>query len=548
MPFIFPKRVLQTGDVLAKADMNADWQPIGEVASGGLDGQNLSSSLSSTVAVADGAFHKAYHVYESVDPGFGDNTGYVTPTLAAPPTDAWIVPVTSNWAAVGGMSITSIITGVSNLWIVGWTAYVYYGFVDSDASRGAHLAQNIVGGREDAGLQLALRVDGQVLPETITGFADDRYRSCQPLKPTSQRDAGNATATLRNAPGPGLYPAHTIRGHGPQAGAIRIVANAPVGPGNHTVELVARIVQTENPLLSPLSTHLGVGLHNRQLFVLDCPVHPNSAPSRTAVEVPAFDDATVVSTANMATNRMNVLTTALNDLDAGHLQRGAFGNQHLPDVPLDVMYTWITPGSPVEYNSKYPGYDTDTIAPSRIGNLVGWSWVVDPAGPKYLRTSEDIVRPAGDIVTNGVDCLLIVMADVQLHEIDGGIASETSTQTTSICCFGAFALANRRSDTGDTNVFGLSEAQFNNHVDWAYAAGAPVSRPIEINVPLFMVYNLSPQTLPVAGTEGLVFNLTDIGVVASAFRTSVIGGGGAVTFVPDVFCQRGALTVIQLRG
>ena len=66
MPFIFPKRVLQNGDVLAKADMNADWQPIGELASGGLDSHNLAGALASQVTVADSTFHKAYYILDEL--------------------------------------------------------------------------------------------------------------------------------------------------------------------------------------------------------------------------------------------------------------------------------------------------------------------------------------------------------------------------------------------------------------------------------------------------------------------------------------------------
>lgn len=544
MPFILPKRVLRDGDLLKKEDFNADWQPVAELASGHLDSHNLDSDLlKPNVVVADGAFHKAYYLEQAVNPGWGDNTGYTVPLLATPPTDAWIVPITSNWTPVTPLQLTSITTGVSNLWIVAWAAYVYYGFSNVNNQIGTH-AGTTAGNFIDAGLQLAIRVDGQILPETITGHTDDRYRPCEPLKPRRQRDS-SAAADLKNAPGPGLFESHTIRGHGPQAGALRLVANAPVSPGTHSVELVARIVQKDNPLASLAVTVTGVGLHNRKLFVLDCPIHPAAAPTRTAVEVSALDDASVISAASLHTARNDVVADALNDVDAGHLARGAFTGRHLPNVPLDVSYSWITPTAPIEYDSKYPGYSSNTIAPSRTGLDTGWSWVLDTTGTKYLRTDSDLVRTPGDFITNGVDCLVIVMADVQLHEIDGGATSEAATTASSVCCFGSFGIA-YQPNGGSVDVLHHTTAEFNNFTSWAYAVGFPIPVGVETNVPLFHVFNFSPNT---GGTAGSLAgsNIDYVGVVCSAFRTAH-SGGGAINIVPDVYCQRGALTVIQLRG
>jgi len=545
MPFVFPKRVLRDGDVLSKAEMNADWQPVAELASGRLDSHNLDSGLlPGTVTIADGAFHKHYYVEEGVNSGWGDNTGYTRPTLASPPTDAWVVPITSNWSTVDGMSISNITTGISKLWVVGWAAYVYYGFSNTNVTKGTHDCLT-AGNSADAGLQLAIRVDGQILAETITGHVDERYRPHQALKTARQRDGSDGTANLRNLPGPGLPQSTAVRGHGPQAGALRLVAEAPVGPGVHTVELVARVVQPYNPLESLAITTVAVGLHNRKLFVMDCPISPATAPSRSAVEVPAFDDASVVSTAAMTTSRMTVLTAALNDVDEGHLARGAFTGRHLPDVPLDVSYAWITPSGPVEYDSKYPGHDTNTIAAARTGNNVGWSWVLDTTGPKYLRTDADLVRAPGDIIIDDQDCVVVVMADVQLHQINGQ-AGERAGQSAAITDFAAFALAYSINNGADVNVLGTTEAYFNNHLFWTFAGGAEASRPVETAVPLFHVFNFSPQTLPVAGTP-FTDNMDYIGVVTSSFATARTGGG-TINIVPDNYCQRGALTMLVLRG
>lgn len=545
MPFVFPKRVLRDGDVLSKAEMNADWQPVGELASGHIDSHNLDSgNLAVNVAVADGAFHKHYYVEEGVNSGFGDNTGYTVPTLASPPTDAWVVPITSNWSTVDGMSISNITTGISKLWIVGWAAYVYYGFSNANNAAGTHACQT-AGNSEDAGLQLALRVDGQILSETVTGHTDERYRPHIALKTARQRNSGDADAAKKNLPGPGLPHSNAVRGHGPQAGALRLVAEAPVGPGVHTVELVARVVQPNNPLESLAITTAAVGLHNRKLFVLDCPISPATAPSRTAVEIPAFDDASVVSTTAMTTDRMTVLTTALNDLDEGHVARGAFTGRHLPDVPLDVAYAWITPSGPVKYNCKYPGYNVDSLATTRDMNDVGWTWVQDTTGPKYLRTDSDLVRASGDILTDNADCVVVVMADVQLHQINGR-TGERAGQSSTICDFAGFALAYTINNGVDLNVLGNTEAFFNNHIFWASAASADASRPIETSVPLFHVFNFSPQTLPTAGTP-YTEDIDYIGVVTSGFSTAQTGGG-TINLVPDNYCQRGAITMLMLRG
>jgi hypothetical protein len=325
--------------------MNADWQPIGEKAAGNLNGHDFDgAALSANVLVASMAYAKPYYKETTVPGGWGSATGgYTVPSVGALHANAVVVPQTSQWTAISSETITGIATGVSNFWIVGWLSYIYYGFTNSDSGAGGHTAV-IAGGTEAARLQVAIRVDGQIIPETVTGHADDWHKSCQPIKPIEQRNSTNANVTSRRGPGPGLDVSQAIMGVGPQAGALRVVAQAPVAPGTHTVEIVVRVVRLDIPNLLNIPPS-AVVVHNRKLFVLDCPVYPAAAPTRPDVEVPAFRDGSPVTTASMGASRQGVLTTALNGVQDGHVARGGLVKAHLPDALLDKSFVTVTPHS-----------------------------------------------------------------------------------------------------------------------------------------------------------------------------------------------------------
>lgn len=531
MPYRFPRKLLRSGEPLKRETFDSYWQPLADLASGKLDAHNIDgSTIEVSIDPAVNALYKPYYVEVASNPEWGNGTaGYTKPTVASVTATgtAHFVGQTSNWQVVDSMVHDDIVTGTSNLWIVAWCTYVLHEFT---VGLGTHAAQDGSGlFMRGAGLQLAIRVDGQILPESITGHSEDWVRSFAAMKPTGQRSAGGS-ANQRRMPGPGLRRSAYLRGVGPACGALRIVVNAPVGPGTHTVELVARTIQDYSVSLTS-SGSIACVIHNRKLFVLDCPVFPNSAPLRASVEVPAFEDGTIISNAALATNRNTAVVNALNDVDHGDVARGAMMNNHIPDAWLDRSTTSINNGVQNMY-CRYPGYGIDTIAGAKAAGNQGWWWLEDGAG-NYLRTTSDATRGAVDWTTNGVGCLLIVLGNVQVHELEGQAAVGYRDH------MGAFAIARIRDDTGTVDVLGSTEAYINNHVDnWYVVAGLAARREIEVDVPLFHVFNFSPAN----GGADPGFDIREIGIVGSSFSLSDSPNG------PDIYYNRGNFTVIKLRG
>lgn len=530
MPYRFPRKLLRSGEPLKRETFDSYWQPLGELVSGKLDAHNFNDGVAMTPAV--NALYKPYYVEVASNPGWGNGTaGYNKPTIASVTATgtAHFVGQTSNWQVVDSMVHDDIATGTSNLWIVAWCTYVLHEFTVGLGSHAAELGGGVY--MRGAGLQLALRVDGQILPETITGHAEDWVRSFAAMKPTTQRSAANA-ANSRRMPGPGLRRSSYLRGVGPACGALRIVASASVGPGTHTVELVARTLQDYASSLSA-SGSIACAIHNRKLFVLDCPVYPNSAPSRTSVEIASFDDGSVISNASLNTNRHAAVVAALNDVDHGDVARGGLRSGHIAKSALDRSTVAINNGQQQVY-CRYPGYGIDTIAAAKAAGNEGWWWLEDGSGgPVYLRTTSDASRGAVDWTTNGVGCLLIVLGNVQVHELEGQAGPSYRDH------IGAFAIARQRDDTGTVDVLGNTEGYINNHVDnWHYVAGVAGRRQIEVDVPLFHVFNFSTTN----GGADPGFDIRDIGIVGSSFSLSDSPNG------PDIYHNRGNLTVIKLRG
>ena len=531
MPYRFPRKLLRSGEPLKRETFDSYWQPLGELVSGKLDAHNIdSATVEVAIDPAVNALYKPYYVEVNSNPGWGNGTsGYTKPTIASVTATgtAHFVGQTSNWQTVDQMVHSNVTTGTSNLWIVAWCTYVLHEFT---VGVGDHAAQDVSGlYMRGAGLQLALRVDGQILPESITGHSEDWVRSFAAMKPTAQRSPANA-ANKRRTPGPGLRRSAYLRGVGPACGALRLVVNAPVGPGTHTVEVVARTLQSYD-VSTTESGNIACVIHNRKLFVLDCPVYPVSAPTRTSVEVPAFEDGSVISNASLATNRHTAIVTALNDVDHGDLARGALMHGHIPDAWLDRSTTDINNGVQTMH-CIYPGYGIDTITADKALGTQGWYWLEDGAG-KYLRTTSDATRGAVDWTTNGGGCLLIVLGNVQLNEIEGQVGVGWRDH------IGAFAIARQRDDTGTVDVLGNTEAYVNNHVDnWYIVAGVSARREIEVDIPLFHVFNFSEAN---DGADP-GYDIREIGIVASSFSLSDPTDG------PNLHYNRGNLTVIKLRG
>jgi len=467
MSYIFPRRRLRDADVLDPIELTLDLSPAAERISGHLNAHNFNANIASTVTIEPEAVTDTW-VYRKAVP-FGDThtatalepwTGLPDETV---PADSYLVQNTFEWQPItdgaGAAALVTLSTGSAVLWVHTFAQYLWYGFqrqLDDPASypRWQHAS-----GADQRGvnLQFAIRFDGSILEDTITGIDDAVYQASMPLKPLQQRDT-DATSVL---PGP-----HDVRGQqvcaiGPAAGGPRISACIPVQAGEHTIEVVVRRV----PLyvlagnydagdvadsMPEYTSFDKVRIMSRQVLVTELKTFPIDSVTSTDVSVPAFEEETVVSNTTMYVERVQPLMAAYNDVAEGNLQRGALMHYHLPPVLRDQNTTRavLLTAFPGElYNCVYPGFNSAVIASSKYDAApkVGWFMISD--GFQDIKVSS---------INIALKQRVVILANLQIVKIDGGevavyIPGDPPTTLDKEYCgsFAVFRLMWRISGTGD---------------------------------------------------------------------------------------------------
>jgi hypothetical protein len=483
MPYIFPKRRLRDEDVLDPVELNEDFVPAAELYSGNLDRHNLKSNINlspkSDNANAKSGYFNHYNTSVLSDPDFGRHTSsYQFPTS----TDAnvFLIPGSLGWSSIEGLSITTIKTGVSVLWVNAWLQYVWLGFYEGNATTvdvmNAYSGQDSTLGlpKLPTGVQFAIKVDGVVLENTITGHSNPYHRTCQPWSWVTSRDHVLTLAKTSGSPGPVTEYDGGLSGCGPEMMPIRVGAYVPVAPGTHTVEVVVRRLRPTEPksqikvrvdnlsTWSDVSEADGVGIYNRKLQVMDIPTVPTATTTFDSVDVTTLDTEDTINAASLGTNAIDKVRDKLNDVQEGALARGALTNAHLKSGVIaksgqDSTSTGqITPSSPQSMRCLYPGFGVSTFVPSPAAGI-GW-WSLDDGAGGYLRTASFLNATTRD------PGYLIIFANVQVTRVgvEGtnsvGLRNETWQA-------GAFCLGYRYNNGGTsaTKVINSTTAFVNNY-------------------------------------------------------------------------------------
>jgi hypothetical protein len=462
MSYIFPRRLLRAKDVLDPIELTLDLSPAAERISGRLNAHNFTTDLTTLASVDPEAFY-AIQSY----------TRYVTfPYTAAPPTsgypdaadnvDAYQVQNNFEWQTIsdnaGATPTISVTTGSSVLWVNAYAQYLWHGFDPRYTGVPIPYAQHAFGSQTiGANIQFALRLDGNIVPETVTGMDEVIYRASVPLKPTLQR---SATSTL---PGP-----HDLRGHqivalGPPCLPIRISACLPVQAGDHTVELVVRRV----PVVLDAETKNYkekdyVYVYNRQIFVADLKSFPVDSVGATDISVPAFEEEVTLTQATVYTQRVQPLIAGYNAVAEGNLQRGALMHYHLPTVLAGAPRTAERNfGTFEKFNSIFPGNGSNTVTTTayNVAPATGWTLLTGIATPIRI-----------DAMDGTVGRKILVLANAQVRNVQGGVMADAGTgyRAARIGSFALFQIMVQATGAGATTWFGSqgSLGMVNNFVWW----------------------------------------------------------------------------------
>lgn len=420
MAYELPLERLRDGDMLDNRKVGIDITRAAEQASN-LDNENLVAGMLSSVTVAQEALHKFSLVQVGSDPALGSLGTYSNPSTTA--TNIFEVEPTTSWQTV---ATTTIITGESNLRIVAFAQWI----------------QDIFAGTDDesappTSIQLGIRVDGQDI--FYAGSADPGVVPFWPVRASRQRDASHMT------PGP-QTPTDNMHsaGLGPAVDHARWVAIAAVGPGSHTVELVARIVTQHQ---SDINTH-PVYIYDRSLCVMEMALYPAASTAADGVSVASIPAETTVSATELLTNRITPVVNKLNAVTAGMVKAGAVEADHAPSVLLDAATNYIINGSATNTN-QYPGYSSTTVAANNTAP--GWRKVND--GTNFLSTE----GTHGDFATTSTPCLVEVYATLSIANI--GIVSASSPHAMTA----AFVLGYQFNGESTLNVIPATHAFISNY-------------------------------------------------------------------------------------
>lgn len=463
MSYLFPRRVLRAQDVLDPIELTQDISPAAERLSGRLNAHNFSETISSTVGVDPEAFYAVEHYeYDAPFNWTGVNPNWGLPDSLWDPGIAFRVQNNFEWNVILEPNSTpaqvTISTGNSVLWVNAYAQYLWFGFDPAGSATWAPSArdQHINGSMtEPANMQFAIRLDGNVLPDTITGIDDMTYRSSVPLKPERQR---TGTSIL---PGPADIRGEQVVALGPPTLPVRVTAAIPVASGDHTIELVVRRVPTINAEnIRPYKSSDKVFVFGRQVNVIDLKSFPIDSVAGAEVSAPAWDEEELVTTTEIYGQRVQPIISGYNAVKAGNVQRGAFMHYHLPSALLG-SYTTEVVFAGERFNNTMPGQSSSLVTATRYAGAPanGWTLVSDggaaPGGPLLVSNIPSTVQQK-----------LLVLANVQVRNVQGGTYASTASRAASIRAFALFRLMWRRTGTVNWTSLPETDGMVNNFVWW----------------------------------------------------------------------------------
>lgn len=536
MSYIFPRRVLRAQDVLDPIELTLDISPAAERLSGRLNAHNFNQNIAAAVPVQADTFYSMGHYQFAVPFQFtGASPDYGYPDAMFAPGFAYQVQNNFEWNTItqtaGGTPASfTIDTGNSVLWVNAYAQYLWYGFDRTTPfwtgwgarSQHRHDAQT-----EPANMQFAIRVDGNIIPETITGVDDLIYRPSVPLKPRTQRSGASIL------PGPADIRGEQTVALGPPCLPIRLGALVPVQSGQHIIDIVARRAPLINS--NEIKTYKSsdkVYIFSRQLNVIDLKSFPTDSVGGAEVSAPAWDEEDLITTTEIYTNRVQRIVTRSNTIQEGNLSRGALMHYHLPSPLRGAYTTEIHYPSGELFNNKMPGQNSDTVTLTHYGGLpsTGWAPVTDfgaaPGGPLFLSAIPTLTAQK-----------ILVLANVQVRNIKSGAVTSLGDQRAAeIAAFGLFRIMWQSTTEAATTWHSgttpgavpsaVSDGMINNFVWWpsdpSSAADPREAQPLtafgleQVEVPLMMLIDLSTvsPSIPAVniamfcGTSGLALSAT----------------------------------------
>jgi len=538
LAYIFPKRALQDKDVLDPVELNEDFIPAAETASGRLNAHNIDSNTKATIytdGVSKTAYYDYYYTSQESDIGLGNPSSWSAPHKTA--TSEHVLSNDLEWDSIASTKLT-FATGQSKLWVIGHLQYAWVGFDDgkhlyskagsySESTQGddaityAPSSGNMVMA-EDAGgtkVQFAIRLNGNVLSDTITGELDPFLHKVWGTSSSRETSLSGVTPHWSKQP----------TGLGPEVFPVRLGTSAEVPPGTHNIEIVGRripLVDEEGYAHDVASANPNeIVIFNRQLFVLNLPIYPPTATTGAGVDVKAYDTEQLITPTSIGASRVYAVRDALNNIEDGNLARGALAHYHLTSPVINKDQAVIT-GAKVTTTNSYPGFSAlTTITTSSSGT--GWRVAQDASGNQLLSDND------GNSFSLADPCVFVVTANIHMIEVNSSVTTTWDPDPSG--CSG-FAIG-VKTNTGGESIIQVSQSHVNHYAcSLPFVNTSAESRLVDENCDVSLFALIKSSDL--IGT-----NVNHIAVYSCAAGANFVLGPHQA----KVVTQRGSISVIQLK-
>jgi hypothetical protein len=538
MPYIFPKRVLADGDVLDPLDLNDDIIPVTEIYGGSLNEHNLKGGSSPGLGglgddkIASGVFCSVKQLKKVIDPDMGLPPGPFSRPRLTNVDSVDRVPNDAVWYALplnsAGDTFISTTTENADVWVEAQVQYSVapntmadpvYSAGPSSGNTAKYLSGALDPERGSifgARIQFAIRLDGAILPWTITGHEDPYHGSPRGEKPSLAYRISSVGELLPNAPGPRVEQDSDLGQLGAFISPVRLGTVVSVSAGSHTIELVARRTNFTDQTLPHI-----ISVYTRKILLLQISQIPRASSSFDSIEVKPFDSESLLDKAAFDESVV-AARTRLNAVRDGAVARGALRDVHLPQSYLGSFSNFRTGTGTLTTSSVFPGF-TNTTAVN-----------VNPGWEVFLSSS--VTHTSTSPVNNS----LVIFADAHVQHLQRAPASGEENDV-----MGALAIVFSTDGGANWTVVQDSIVYFNNtqgsfFVNTGSSLLDRAMSRVNLNVPTMTVLNIpSPDS-------GTTYTVAIAGCVVPTILTQT-------TPVPFVFShymrvQRMSLSGFILRG
>jgi len=372
MAHIFPPKAFKPQELPDPTALDSVITPIAEKIWGKINEQDINAVTTGTFPLSvidplsgtgsdEGAYTSKHLKFKEVSPGFGATTA--NPPWFNANVNMAVIDYSQAWQLVADLT-KDIKTGEDVLWVVAQMTYACW----KGGISGGVLEYPDNATQDPVRVQFAIRVDGAVIDETITGsviFPDQSRQMLYKAKST----AATTYFDYRH-----IRYVQNTEGIGGAAKPVRLTYAIPVVEGTHTIEIVARRLPQGDGLVdnntSGLFTtdRLGstVAVFNRQMFVLKCNAWGGGVLLNPSSGITTFNEGQVLSNQSLYVDRLDSIQDRMNAIVPGNTERGALRAEVLPDA-VRVRDVEVIQNTDYSTTQQYQVY----------GDNAGWTIVQD---------------------------------------------------------------------------------------------------------------------------------------------------------------------------